>query len=258
MRFAFDNNRSTAQQRVFDSAVLSPWRVSDVFSGDSISGLGDEKSRLEWAPVLASLAFGEATAFAGFGPRIAESDDISTKTWLTVHLADESKHTEGFSALLDHLYPSYRGRQETMLRSKDVLVFYGRTQRADDLLQWLICTQIAEVFGMHCYKALHQKLSLDPIAGQFIANIISDEGRHIAYIGSLVDERWKQVGDKSWNARYAPFAESMILYARTMFEARKSGANFHSFGSMGIDVTAFCNAASEELARKLLKKWVCT
>jgi len=40
MRFAFDNNRSTAQQRVFDSAVLSPWRVSDVFSGDSISGVG--------------------------------------------------------------------------------------------------------------------------------------------------------------------------------------------------------------------------
>ncbi|MCX6123148.1 MAG: ferritin-like domain-containing protein [Proteobacteria bacterium] len=257
MRFAFDNNRSTAQQRVFDSAMVSTWRVSDVFSAGSISEVGDERSRLEWAPVLASQAFGEATAFAGFGQRIAESDDISTKTWLTVHLLDESKHTEGFSALLDHLYPSYRGRQEALLRSKDVLVFYGRTQRSDDLLQWLICTQIAEIFGMNCYKALHQKLSQDPIAGQFFANIISDEGRHIAYIGSLVDERRKAISEKAWNTLYAPFAESMILYARNMFEARKCGANFHSFVNMGIDVTAFCDAASAELARKLLRSQGC-
>lgn len=257
MKFAFENNRSTVQQRVFDSAMVSTWRVSDVFSGDSISGVGEEKSRLEWAPVLVSLAFGEATAFAGFGQRITESDDISTKTWLTVHLLDESKHTEGFSALLDHLYPSYRGRQEALLRSKDVLVFYGRTQRSDDLLQWLICTQIAEIYGMHCYKSLHQKLSQDPIVGLFFANIISDEGRHIAYIGSLVDERRKQVGEKTWNAQYSPFAESMILYAGNMFEARKSGANFHSFGNMGINVSAFCDAASAELARKLLRSRVC-
>jgi|GEM_PF-2535620 len=98
MHFTFSNNRSLIQQRVYDAAMASKWRVSDVFAGNTESELATEKPRLEWAPVLVSLAFGEATAFSGFGRRIAEANDISTKTWLTVHLLDESKHTEAFSA----------------------------------------------------------------------------------------------------------------------------------------------------------------
>jgi hypothetical protein len=254
MKFVFDNNRSQSQQRVFEAAMGSKWLVSDIFSGSSVSEVGDESSRLKWAPVLASLAFGEATAFAGFGGRIADADGISTKTWLAVHLLDEAKHTEAFSALLDHLYPSFRGGHEQLLDSRDVLVFYGRTHRTTDLLEWLVCTQIAEVFGMHCYKALHQGLSLEPTAGRFFANVISDEGRHIAYIGSLIDERRRRVGEERWAAAYAPFAEKMVRYARNMFEGGRRGPNFRSFQAMDVDVTAFCDAATADLDKRLLRR----
>ena len=109
MKFIFENNRSPVQQRIFEAASTVKWRVSDIFDGSTVSSVLDEHSRLQWAPVLVSLAFGEATAFSGFGRRIADADNISAKSWLTIHLLDEAKHTEAFTQLLNHLYPSYRG-----------------------------------------------------------------------------------------------------------------------------------------------------
>ena len=252
MKFVFENNRSSAQQIVFGSAARSIWQVSDVFTEGAISDFEDEETRLKWSPVLASLAFGEATAFAGFGGRIAEAADLSTKSWLTVHLLDECKHTEGFSSLLRYLYPSHEGKYEGLLQNRDVLVFYGRTHRVTDLLQWLISTQIAEIFGMHCYRALASKMKAEKVVANFLNNIVSDESRHLAYIGALIEERKKNLDASKWEGNYLTFADSMVHLARNMFEAKKCGPNFRSFESMGIDVSSFCDDASSALEKRFM------
>jgi rubrerythrin len=198
------------------------------------------------------LAFGENTAFHGFGQRISEADDLSTKSWLATHLLDEAKHTEGFSRLLDYFYPSYRNQQNKLFSSNDALVFYGHTHRCNSLIEWLICTQIAEVFGRYCYKGLHASLSDDPIAEKFLKNIIVDEARHISYISELIDSRRINIDDTDWNDNIRPFVEKMIRLGRNMFEAKKKGKNFHALSSLDIDVTGFCDTAQKELSEKYL------
>ncbi len=252
MKFIFEDNRSEKEERIANAALNNNWLISDIFKKNEISPYQDEKTRLKWAPVLSSLAFGESTAFYGFGKRIAESPDISTKSWLTIHLCDESKHAEGFSWLLHYLYPSYRGKLDSLLKSKDVYVFYGHTHRCDTLLQWLLCTQIAEVFGSHCYKALHEQLDYEPVAKTFFKYILTDESRHIAYIANLIQKKREEISDSEWQHHYCHFIEKMITLARNMFETRKKGSNYQCFESIGVNVTAFCDKAQSNLYKKLL------
>lgn len=252
MKFIFENNRSIKEEKIANAALSDNWLLSDIFKKDEISSYQDEKTRLKWAPVLSSLAFGESTAFYGFGKRIAESPDISTKSWLTIHLCDESKHAEGFSLLLNYLYPSYRGRLESLLKSKDVYIFYGKTHQCETLLQWLLCTQIAEVFGGYCYKGLYEKLGCDSAAKSFFKYILTDESRHIAYIASLIQKKRAEISSSEWQRYYRPFIERMIGLARNMFETRKRGSNYQSFESIGVDVSAFCDKAQKNLYEKLV------
>ena len=104
---------------------------------------------------------------------------------------------------------------------------------------------------MYCYKSLHDKLKLDEKANALFANIISDEGRHIAYIGSMIDEKRREIGEHDWKDEYLPFCEQMTQYARNMFEAQKRGPNFSSFTSMDIDVAAFCDLASSDISKRI-------
>ncbi len=249
MKFIFENNRTPVETKTLASALNSQWMVSDVFKDNLPSSYLDEETRLRWAPVLASLAFGEGTAFYGFGGRIAEAEDLSAKSWLSVHLLDEARHTEGFSELLAYLYPSHHGRLEDLFQSRDVLVFYGHTHRCVDLTQWLLCTQIAETYGRQCYRALHQALAADPVVQEFFGHILTDENRHISYIGSLIRSRFARMDDEKKNS-YEPFIHKMSALARNMFEARKRGVNYRSFEAMDIDVSAFCERAQDEIVSK--------
>jgi hypothetical protein len=255
MKFIYSDNRSKRETKIIDSAIRNNWTVSDIFQNhdDFVSSFKSESQRLKWAPILVALAFGENTAFHGFGQRIAEAEDISTKSWLSVHLLDECKHTEGFSRLLDYFYPSYKNEQDKLFSSRDALVFYGYTHRCHYIVEWLICTQIAEVFGRHCYKGLHMSLNDDPVAEKFLKNIILDEARHIAYINELIEIRRKNMDEKEWIANIQPFVIKMIRLGRNMFEAKKKGKNYHALSSLNIDVTEFCNIAESELAEKYLK-----
>lgn len=254
MKFVFEPNRTASEERVLKSALKSQWAVSDVFTRGQTCEFKTEAERLKWAPVLASLAFGEGTAFYGFGNRIAEADDISAKSWLAVHLLDEARHTEGFSELLTYLYPSYAGRHEELLRSRDVFVFYGHTHKCERLVDWLLCTQIAEVFGRQCYSALYDKLNRDDTAGMFLRHILQDEHRHIAYISSLIETRRQAMPESTWRQEVVPFAEKMIGLARNMFEAKRRGANYKAFESLEIDVSAFCDKAAQEIEEKFCQK----
>lgn len=253
MNFIYIDNRNLRESKIIDAAIRNTWTVSDIFKKEKnfVSSYKTESERLKWAPILVALAFGENTAFHGFGERIAVSDDISTKSWLCTHLLDESKHTEGFSNLLNYFYPSYSNHQNEFFRARDVLLFYGYTHRCNLLVEWLLCTQIAEVFGRQCYKALHCSLKEDPIANQFLKNIIFDEARHIAYISVLIDSRRVKMGEAQWS-NHKSFIDTMIRLGRNMFEARKKGANYYALKSLDIDVTNFCDIAEEELRKKFL------
>lgn len=252
MQFIYKDNRNKRETKIINAAVRNTWTVSDIFinAKDFSSDYKTETERLKWAPILAALAFGENTAFHGFGRRIAEADDISTKSWLAVHLLDEAKHTEGFSKLLDYLYPTYRNQQNKLFSSRDALIFYGYTHRVNSLIEWLLCTQIAEVFGRYCYKELHVSLNDEPVAEQFLKKIIFDEARHIAYIAELIDARLHDVDEIDRDKNLYPFIDRMITLGRNMFEAKKKGANYKALSSLGLDVTKFCNIAEMELREK--------
>jgi len=254
MKFIYIDNRNTRESKIIDAAIRNSWTISDIFQNenDFVSTYKNESQRLKWAPILVALAFGENTAFHGFGQRIAEADDISTKSWLSAHLLDESKHTEGFSRLLDYFYPSYKHQQDKLFSSRDALVFYGYAHRCKSLIEWLICTQIAEIFGRYCYKELHINLSDEPIAEKFLKNILFDEARHITYIGELINARRININEKEWNKHIRPFADKMIRLGRNMFEANKKGRNYHALASLNIDVTGFCDIAETELREKYL------
>lgn len=253
MSFIYLDNRDKRQKKIIDATIRNDWTVSDIFKSDDdfVSSYKSEIERLKWAPILVALAFGEDTAFKGFGNRIAEANDISTKSWLSAHLLDEAKHTEGFSRLLDYLYPSYHNRQTELFSSRDALIFYGHTYQSSALIEWLICTQIAEVFGRYCYKALHASFADEPVVEKFLQHIIFDEARHIAYVSSLIDVRRLNMSEKDWE-QLKPFISKMIKLGRNMFEARKKGANYYALGALDIDTTAFCNIAELELQEKYL------
>lgn len=254
MKFIYSDNRNIRESKILDAAIRNDWTISDIFQNDNYfnSTYKDETERLNWAPILVALAFGENTAFYGFGPRIAEAGDISTKSWLATHLLDEAKHTEGFSRLLDYLYPSYKNQQDKLFSSRDALVFYGYTHQSSSLIEWLICTQVAEVFGRYCYKALHNSLSDEPVVARFFKNIIFDEARHIAYIEELIKARRRSIDEKEWNKKIIPFIVQMTKLGRNMFEAHKKGKNYQSLSFLGIDVTNFCDRAEHEIKKKYL------
>lgn len=253
MSFIYLDNRDRRQKKIMDSTIRNDWILSDIFKNDDdfVSSYKSETERLKWAPILAALAFGEDTAFQGFGLRIAEADDISTKSWLCAHLLDEAKHTEGFSRFLNYFYPSCNNRQNELFSSRDAFIFYGHTYRSSSLIEWLICTQIAEVFGRQCYEALHASLADDPVAEQFLQNIVFDEARHIAYIGLLIDVRRAKMSEENWN-QLKPFINKMIRLGRNMFEARKKGANYYALSALDIDASGFCKIAELELQEKYL------
>ncbi len=252
MRFIYRDNRGKREAKIIDAAIRNTWTVSDIFhnENDFFSDYKTEVERLKWAPILVALAFGENTAFYGFGQRIAEADDISTKSWLATHLLDEAKHTEGFSKLLNYLYPTYKHQQDKLFSSRDALVFYGYTHRTNSLIEWLLCTQVAEVFGRHCYKELYKSLSDEPVAAKFLKNIIFDEARHIAYIAELIDVRLQGIYETNQKENLYTFIDKMIKLGRNMFEARKKGENYKALSSLDIDVTNFCDVAEMELREK--------
>jgi len=252
MRYIYRDNRTKREIKIVNAAIRNTWTVSDIFHNekDFYSYYRTEAERLKWAPILVALAFGENTAFHGFGKRIAEADDISTKSWLAAHLLDEAKHTEGFSKLLNYLYPTFKHQQDKLFSSRDALVFYGYTHRCNSLIEWLLCTQIAEVFGRQCYKGLHTSLSDEPVAARFLRNIIIDEARHIAYISELIHVRLQSIRNRDENENLRFFIDKMITLGRNMFEAKKKGANYKALSSLGIDVTNFCDIAEMELREK--------
>ncbi|TAK71558.1 MAG: ferritin-like domain-containing protein [Gammaproteobacteria bacterium] len=254
MNFIYSDTRTIIEKKIINAAIRNTWTVSDIFNEekDFVSSYKSESERLKWASILVSLAFGENTAFHGFGSRIADADDISTKSWLCAHLLDEAKHTEGFSKLLDYLYPSNKQHHSKLFHSKDVLLFYGYTHRCDSIVKWLLCTQIAEVFGRYCYKSLHSSLQDDVIAEKFLKNIIFDEARHIAYINALIKTKQEKMDATTWSKNIKPFIEKMIPLGRNMFEARKKGNNYYALKHLDIDVTGFCNLAEVELRNKFL------
>ncbi len=254
MKFTYPDNRTVIERKIINAAIKNTWTVSDIFKDDAdfVSSYKTESERLKWAPVLISLAFGENTAFHGFGQRIAGADDISTKSWLCAHLFDESKHTEGFSRLLDYFYPSHKNRHDKLFQSKDALLFYGYVHKCGSLIKWLICTQIAEVFGRYSYKALHTGLQDEPIAEAFFRNILFDEARHIAYINSLINAHIEKMDNDELNNYIKPFTQKMIGLGRNMFEAKKKGHNFYAFNHLNIDVTHFCDLAEADLYKKFL------
>lgn len=253
MRFVYTDLRNHREIKLTNAAIKNDWTVSDIFIKDDsfFSSYLSEEQRLKWAPILIALAFGENTAYSGFGARIANSDDISIKNWLCIHLLDESKHTDGFSSLLNYLYPSWRGRQEQLFSSRDAVKYYGYTHKTEALIEWLLCTQIAEVYGKGCYKALYSSLQDEPVINLFLGSIIKDESRHIAYIESILNKARQEIGQLQWDMM-KPFIEKMIILGRNMFEARKKGANYHALKSLDIDATAFCDVAELELRNKFL------
>jgi hypothetical protein len=252
MKFIFENNRSQLEQRTFEAAVKSDWLVSDIFSTAACtSEYLNEGERLNWAPVLASLAYGEATAFYGFGSRIAEADDLSTKTWLVTHLQDEAKHSEGFTALLNYLYPSHRGRLESLMNNRNVKVFYGHTHACKSLVEWLICTQTAEVFGRYAYSALTKVTNGDAAATLFFDKIINDEHRHIAYIGQLIDKQRSRMDAAEWDQKIEPFSEIMIGHCAKMIDSKKAWRGVRLANGDEIEVTAFCLKAANDIRIRL-------
>lgn len=253
MSFIYLDSRDKRQKKVMDATIKNSWMLSDIFKNenDFVSSYRTEQERLQWAPILVALAFGENTAFQGFGQRIAEANDISTKAWLCAHLLDEAKHTEGFSKFLNYLYPSKVNKQHELFNSRDAYLFYGYTYRCNSLLEWLICTQIAEVFGRQCYKSLLTSMEDDSVAKIFLQNIVHDEARHIAYISSLIDKRREEIGEINWS-ELKPFIYKMVKLGRNMFEARKKGANYYALKSLHIDVSNFCMIAENELQEKYL------
>ena len=252
MKFIYENNRTDLQEKVQKSALQGQWHVGDVFTRGDICETLTEEERLKWAPVLRSLAFGEGTAFSGFGERIAEAEDISARLWLATHLLDEGRHAEGFSRLLDYLYPSSQGKHEEVLQNRDVFVFYGHTHRSEDLTSWLLCTQIAEVFGRQCYRDLKESIGGDGVVSNFLGKIINDEHKHISYINSLIQVRKDAMSDETWRTNYEPHVEKMSKLARNMFEAKRRGENFRSFEAMEIDVSAFCDRAQTEIIERFI------
>lgn len=253
MTFVYQDTRNLRENKIADAAIKNDWTVSDIFLKDESfsSGYFTEEKRLKWAPILVALAFGENTAFSGFGLRIATSSDISTKNWLCIHLLDEAKHTDGFTALLNYLYPSWRGRQEKLFSSRDAVKFYGYTHKTEKIVEWLLCTQIAEVYGRQCYKALYSALKDEVIVNKFLGNIVKDEARHIAYVGSLINKIRQEIKRDEWD-ELKPFINKMITLGRNMFEARKKDKNYHALKSLDIDPTAFCDIAESELRDKYL------
>lgn len=249
--FIYNNNRNHRQNRIIEAASKSTWVISDIFLDHQVSSYGEESERLKWAPILVALAFGENTAFSGFGRRIIEATDISAKSWLCAHLFDESKHTEGFSRLLDYLYPSYKNNQAKLFNSRDAILFYGYTHQCNSLVEWLICTQIAEVFGRYCYKELYNSFKAEPVIEKFFKNILIDEARHISYINELIKVHRINLTDRYWNKYIKPFTEKMIFLGRNMFEARKKGKNYFALSSLNIDVEKFCDSAQADLTKAL-------
>jgi hypothetical protein len=253
MTFLYTDTRTHRERKIADAAIRNSWTVSDIFvpEADFVSSYQSEPERLKWAPILVALAFGENTAHDGFGSRIAAANDIATKNWLCIHLLDESKHTEGFSSLLNYLYPSLKRNHQTLFSHRDAFRFYGHTHRAECLVQWLICTQIAEVFGRQCYRALHTSLQDDPIVRRFLGNIISDEARHIFYIGSLINTQRSLMREADWD-NLKPYILRMIKLGRNMFEAGKKGENYRALQSLDINASKFCDVAELELQEKYL------
>ncbi len=253
MAFIYTDNRDHREMKIANAAIKNDWVVSDIFMNDRdfCSSYLSEKTRLNWAPILVALAFGENTAFSGFGSRIATANDISTRNWLCIHLLDEAKHTDGFSSLLNYLYPSYKGKQDALFSARDVVKFYGHTHKTKNLVEWLICTQIAEVYGRQCYKSLHLSLNDEPIASKFLGYIIKDEARHIAYISSLIHKIRVEMQPKAWD-ELKPFIHNMIKLGRNMFEARKKGKNYFALKSLDIDVSSFCDLAEQDLKSSYL------
>lgn len=253
MKFIYSDNRNTRQTKIIEAAIRNDWTISDIFIQDEdfASTYQTEAHRLQWAPILSALAFSESTAFHGFGARIADATDLATKSWLAAHLLDESKHTEGFSRLMDYLYPSYRNRQEKLFCSRDTLVFFGYTQRCEPLVEWLICTQVVEVFGRYCYKALHEKLAEEAVAQLFFQQIIKDEARHVAYISELINVNRAAIGEQEWHRRVKPFADKMIELGRKMFDGNKKAKVYRAFCAMDIDASAFCDTAVEDLQHRV-------
>lgn len=133
MTFLYTDTRTHRERKIADAAIRNSWTVSDIFvpEADFVSSYQSEPERLKWAPILVALAFGENTAHDGFGSRIAAANDIATKNWLCIHLLDESKHTEGFSSLLNYLYPSLKGNHQILFSHRDAFRFYGHTHRAE-------------------------------------------------------------------------------------------------------------------------------
>ena len=87
MKFLYNDTRNPTQISLMRTSMHDQWWLDDIFQeNQKTSSYETEESRLKWGPVLASLAFGEGTAFYGYGQRIVEAQDISTRTWLSTHL----------------------------------------------------------------------------------------------------------------------------------------------------------------------------
>lgn len=251
MKFVFEVERSEKNEATLKATFENQWSPRSTIPLGLISEYLSEEKRLAWAPVLLSLAFGEATAFQGFGKRIEESCDMETKLWLSAHLLDEGRHTEGFSYLMNYLYPSYTGRHEQFFNSRDVYVFYGRTERTITILHWLICTQIAEIYGKYCYSSIRKSLKREPVIENFFQHILVDEGRHISYVNHLISQRLNMIKhSKKQLDDIKIFTEKMSSYAEQMF----IGRNLRSFDSMEIDARIFCSKAKEQIYFSIIEK----
>jgi ribonucleotide reductase beta subunit family protein with ferritin-like domain len=248
MKYIFSNNRTRLQQSIYDSAIKKNWTVKGIFSSALACEYRTEKEREVWFPVLTSLAFAEASAMYGFGERISVADDLSTKSWLVTHLLDETKHTEGFSNLLRYLYPSKLDSLQINM-NRYIRLYYGKTHKCESILEWLICTQIVEVFGKNCYKAILPLVNDDRISGEFFKKVISDETSHITYVSSLINDHRNNLCEQKWRSISDEMFEKMIPLAASIFMS-PSGL-LRNFEKMGIDVEKFCAQAVSDLSSEL-------
>jgi len=241
--------RNPLQQKVYDSTIASGWSVSEIFIGTPACDFGNEENRLHWAAPIFGLAFGELAALHSFAPKIHQETDLKLKTWLIAHLADEARHCQGFAHLLRYLYPT---KLESIKNStqREIIRYYGKTKRCSSIAEWLICTHVIEVYGMACYRSLTSFFADDPVAREFLTKVIGDEGRHIAFLNSVVKEQIssQKPSDNTLNTHVAEMAdlcEEIFL--------RKKSPIFKGFEAMEISPEAICSKARSDLMERLYK-----
>jgi hypothetical protein len=243
---AFECEPDRSLQRLIDESAArsASWTPDEVIPHGLTSAFRTEDERARWAPFLVATAFGEATAYEGFGPRISGSLGIGARNWLCVHLMDESKHALSFLKFFKYFYPTMGKNVQRFFPGLEVVRYFARARKYD-IQEWLLSTQIIEYYNKHAFLSVRETVKEDAVAHAFFQLLIDDERRHLSSIGMLLDEERGRLGDREWRTRYGAFAEEVLRLGRQVFIGN-DGAFLQHFEPIGVDAEAFCRAAETE------------